>query len=78
MRDKSLSIFLIVLFGMSSITILMLTWLRQMPESERMLATFIGSIGLFVVFIRALMLRSLHTRAESGQLAVEIEVEGES
>ena len=78
MRDKSLNIFLIVLFGMSSIAILMLAWLRQMPESERILATFIGSAGLFVVFIRALMLRSLHTRAEGKQLAVEIEVEGES
>jgi len=78
MKDKSLSIFLIVLFGMASIVILMLVWLRQMPESERMLATFIGSSGFFVVFIRARMLRSLYTRVESGQLAVKIEVEGES
>ena len=75
MRDKSLNIFLIVLFGMSSIAILMLAWLWQMPESERILATFIGSIGLFVVFIRALMLRSLHASTESEQVAVEIEVE---
>jgi len=37
MKDKSLSIFLIVLFGMSGIAILLLTWLRPMPESERIL-----------------------------------------
>ena len=65
MRDKSLSIFLMALFGISSIAILMLAWLRPVPESERILTTFIGSAGLFVVLSRALLLRSLHAKTEA-------------
>jgi len=65
MRDKSLGIFLVVLFGISGITVLMLAWVQPMPASERILATLIGSSGLFVALVRALLLKSLHAGADA-------------
>jgi len=76
MGDKSLSIFLIVLFGISSIVILMLTWLRAMPESERILNTFIGSVGLSVALIRALLLKFPNVRTDSKHPVTGAEVKG--
>ena len=59
MRDKSLDIWLIVLFGISGIAVLLLAWLLPTLESERIMATFAGAAGLFVALIRALMLKRL-------------------
>jgi len=78
MGDKSLSIFLIVLFGMSGIAILLLTWLRAMPESERVLNTFIGSVGLSVALANTLLLKSPRVRRDDKQSTVEVEVKGKS
>ena len=78
MKDKSLSIFLIVLFGMSGIAILLLTWLRPMPESERILDTFIGSVGLCVALANTLLLKSPIVRRDDKQSTVEVEVKGRS
>ena len=78
MRDKSLSIFLIVLFGMSGIAILLLTWLRQIPESERILNTFIGSVGLCVALANTLLLKSPRVRRDDKQPVVGVEVKGKS
>ena len=78
MKDKSLSIFLIVLFGMSGIAILLLTWLRPMPESERILDTFIGSVGLCVALANTLLLKSPRVRRDDKQPVVEVEARGKS
>ncbi len=65
MRDKSLSIFLMVLFGISGIAILVLAWVWPMTASERIPATFAGSIGIFVALVRALLLKPLQARADA-------------
>jgi len=78
MKDKSLSIFLIVLFGMSGIAILLLTWLRPMPESERILDTFIGSVGLCVALANTLLLKSPNVGRDDKQPVVEVEARGKS
>ena len=75
MIDKSLSIFLMVIFGISGTAILMLAWLRPMPESERILSTFIGSVGLIVAFTRALLLKSPQSRTDVEMVQVEAGVE---
>jgi len=62
MRDKALDILLMVLFGMGGIAVLTLAWARPMPVSERILATFVGSIGLLWVLIRVLLLRFVLTK----------------
>ncbi|MFC1931396.1 hypothetical protein ACFLXJ_04285 [Chloroflexota bacterium] len=70
MKDKSLSILLMALFGILSITALVLAWLRPMPDSERILTTFIGSAGLTGVLIRSLLLKS-HLKTETEQVMVK-------
>ncbi|MFC1990883.1 hypothetical protein ACFLU9_01870 [Chloroflexota bacterium] len=72
MRDKSLSIFLMVVFGISGGAVLMLAWLQPMPGTERILSTFIGSVGLGVAFSRAVFIKSSGT-----DVMVEAEVEDE-
>ena len=76
MKDKSLGIFLTVLFGLLGVTILMLAWLRPMPESERILSTFLGSIGLFVALGRVLLLKPSKAGADTELDLVEVDVKG--
>ena len=73
MIDKSLGIFLMVLFGISSIAVLILAWVWPMLSSERILATVIGTAGLFVVLIRARLLKSLQDKTDTEQVPVEVE-----
>jgi len=58
MMDKSLSIFLIVLIGMAGIAIVLLAWIQPIPMHDRIFTTFVGSMGIVAVSIRALTLRS--------------------
>ena len=69
MKDKSLNITLISIFGISGIAMLMLAWLQPMLGSERIMAFFIGSIGLLVALIRTLMLKTQRIQTET----VEVE-----
>jgi hypothetical protein len=70
MKDKSLSILLMTLFGILSIAALVLAWLRPMPDSERILTTFIGSAGLSGVLIRSLLFKS-HLKTDTEQVTVK-------
>jgi len=58
MRDKSLDILLMVLFGVSGIAILLLAWLQPMVDSERILTTLIGSAGLLLASIKVKQVKS--------------------
>ena len=75
MVDKSLSIFLTVLFGVAGAVVLMLAWLRPMPESDRVLTVIVGSAGLIIAFVRALLLKSVQTRTGTEQVTVEVDAE---
>jgi hypothetical protein len=59
MRDKSLDIFLAVLFGVGGITILIITWAQPMPLTDRILATFVALTGLGWVLTRAMFLKPI-------------------
>ena len=74
MKDKSLGIFLMAIFGLLGIAILVLAWLWPMPASERIMATFIGATGIFVALTRVLLLRSMKTGADDGQVTMAVEV----
>ena len=74
-RDKTLDIFLMVLFGMGGITILILAWAQPMPLPGRILTTSIGSIGLFWVLIRILLLHSVLAKMGTAKVPEEDEVE---
>ena len=75
MRDRSLSILLILLFGISGIAIMVLAWVKPMPASDRILSTLVGSAGLLVVFAQASLLKSSHSKAEAKRIPVAVETE---
>ena len=78
-RDKSLGIFLMVLFGISGMAVLMLAWLWPILESERIMATFVGSAGLFMAITRVLMLKRSPGRIiDDEHVQVKVEVEEKS
>jgi hypothetical protein len=57
MTDKGLDRLLYGIFGIGGMAILILVWIQPMTLSERILAIFIGSIGLLYALIRALLSR---------------------
>ena len=74
-KDKSLDILLMVLFGISSITILVLAWLWPMSGLERILTTFIGVLGLLVALSRVSLLKSAKAKTDVSQVMVQVEVQ---
>ncbi|MBU2535298.1 MAG: hypothetical protein ABIK32_05370 [Chloroflexota bacterium] len=70
--DRSLSVLLMVLFGISGTLILIFTWLQPMPGMERILSTVLGAIGLGVALSRVPLLRFPKAEAEAGKLPVEV------
>jgi uncharacterized membrane protein YhaH (DUF805 family) len=76
MRDKSLTMWLIVMFGIPGIAVLMLAWLWPVLESERGLAFFVGSAGLLVALIQMLALKRSRGRTNKEQVPVKVEAEG--
>ncbi len=75
MRDKSLTIWLIIVFGIPGIAVLMLAWLWPVLESERSMAFFVGSAGLLVALIQMLALKRSPARTDNGQVPVKVEAE---
>jgi len=59
MRDKSLDVLLMILFGIGGITIMVLTWSQAMQLPERILSTSIGMIGLIWTASRFHLLKSV-------------------
>ena len=76
MRDKSMEVFLAVMFGILGLTIIVLAWVHPMPESERMLTTLIGSIGLLLALGRGLFLKT--NRKETDMEHVLVRSKGKS
>ncbi len=74
MNDKSLDIFLMVLFGAGGITILIVAWAQPMPVLERVLTTSIGLIGPFWVLVRALSLTSVLAKMGIRKNLAEVEM----
>ena len=70
MRDKSLGIWLIVMFGVSGLAIITLAWLWPTLQSDRIVATLTGLVGITIALIRALTLKK---SANDKQVPVEVE-----
>ena len=51
-EGRASAIFQVLIFGLSSIGILILTWTRPMPGMERVLSTLIGATGILVSAIK--------------------------
>lgn len=61
MKDKSLDVLLMILFGIGGITIMVLTWSQIMQLPERLLNTSIGMIGLIWSALRVFSLKPITT-----------------
>ena len=72
-KDRSLSMLLMALFGISGTFILVFTWLQPMPGMERVLSTVLGVIGLGVALSRVPLLRLPKAGVETGTVPVESE-----
>ena len=59
MRDRSLDTLLMILFGISGITIMVVIWLHTMQLPERILSTYIGMIWLIWIASRGHLLKSM-------------------
>ncbi len=77
MKDKSLDILLVVFFGLSGMTVLILSWVQPMVISERILTAIIGSIGLIVALTKWLILKSALARENTRPVLVEISIKDE-
>jgi len=72
-KDRSLSMLLMALFGISGMFILVFTWLQPMSGMERVLSTILGVIGLGVALSRVPLLRFPKAVAEGESVPVEAE-----
>lgn len=66
--DRSLSILLMILFGLSGTFILVFTWLQPMPGMERVLSNILGAVGLGVALSRIPSLKFSKAGAEVGKV----------
>jgi hypothetical protein len=71
-RDRTLSLILMVVFGISGTLILIFTWLQPMLGMERVLSTLLGASGLGVALSRIPLLRFSKAEAEAGKVPVEV------
>jgi hypothetical protein len=62
MKDRSLGIWLMVLFGVSGLTVVALSWSLPALRSDRLAATLVGAAGIGVAVVRGLMLRKSPAR----------------
>ncbi len=72
MKDKSMEVFLAVMFGILGLTIIVLAWVRPMPDSERILTTIIGSVGLILALGRGLFLKTTRQETEVEHVLVKV------
>jgi len=70
MKDKSLGIWLVVMFGVSGVAVIALAWLWPALQSERFMATIAGFVGVAIAVVRALTLRQ---STEEKRVTVEVE-----
>jgi hypothetical protein len=78
MKDKSLDIWLMVLFGASGMAVIALAWLWPVLASERVAATIAGFVGLLVAFSRAFMLRQSAASAHGKNFPAAAKLENRS
>ena len=72
MNDKSRGIGIIIIFGMAGLILLVAAWVMPELQSERVMATVGGVIGIGFAAIRGYMLRQETPRRREESIPVEI------
>ena len=75
MRDKSLGVWMTAMFGISGLSIMALAWLWPTLQSERVVATLTGSVGLLIAVIHVVALRKSAAGMNREQAAVKVNSE---
>jgi hypothetical protein len=65
MIDRTLSIFLMLSFGITGMVILGMAWFKPMPVSETILTVLVGLCGVAFAVNRARFLKTFHSQADS-------------
>ena len=73
MKDKSLEIWLIAIFGISGLAVTMLAWLWPAMESDRLMATLAGMTGLLIALFRYIGFKKL-IKTENERIPAKVEV----
>ena len=73
MKDKSLEIWLIAIFGISGLAVTILAWLWPAMESDRIMATLAGLTGLLIALFRYVGLKKL-IRTEPERIPAKVEI----
>ena len=77
MKDRSLGVMLMLIFGGSGLGAIVVTWALPGFVSDRITATLVGAAGILVATVCGLMLRRHQDTADKG-LTADIPVEGKN
>jgi len=77
MKNKSLNMLLMVLFGVGGIGTLAMAWGQPLSLSDRILPTFGGAMALVWVLILAAFLKLIPDKSDTTQVEVDTEDEVE-
>lgn len=72
MKDKSLEIMLMTVFGITGLTITMMAWLWPAMEAQRIMATLVGLAGILTAVYKYIGLRKLARQGDE-RIAVRLE-----
>jgi len=72
MKDKSLEISLIVIFGISGLALSLLAWFWPAMESQRIMGTLVGLTGMLIAFFKYVGLKKFY-RMEANRVAIKVE-----
>ena len=78
MKDKSLNIILMVIFGVSGLFIVALAWFLPSLQSERVMTTLVGIAGIIIAGVNARGLRQKDVGARDHCIPVEVEIKSRS
>ena len=72
MKDKSLEIMLMAVFGITGLTITMMAWLWPAMEAQRIMATLVGLGGILTAVYKYIGLKKLARRGDE-RIVVRVE-----
>jgi len=75
--ERVLRTMLMVILPLGGIIILALTWLRPLPEFERVLNTFAGAASILLPLLGPILLKNLLDNEDTEQAAIKAEAEDE-
>ena len=70
--DRSLGIWLMIIFGLSGMAVILFAWLAPSSLSSRVMATVTGSVGVIIAAARGFTLRQTGSQRSETKVSVEV------